>query len=71
MTINKRGQTLSIVGVYLPSIVFSHEQLYVAFSIVTLSKGLRVLVENSPPFQEYTRIVMYAEIFSQIAAIKD
>jgi ATP-dependent DNA helicase PIF1 len=73
MTINKsQGQTLNTVGVYLPSPIFSHGQLYVAFSTVTSPKGLRVLVENGPPsFEDCTPNVVYGEIFSQITAMRD
>ena len=42
MTINKsQGQTLDFVGLYLPSLVFSYGQLYIAMSRIktlTLSK---------------------------------
>jgi ATP-dependent DNA helicase PIF1 len=71
MTINKsQGQTLSTVGVLLPSPVFSHRLLYVALSRVISPKGLRVLIENSPPsFENYTPNVVHEEVFSQITGV--
>jgi len=45
MIINKaQGQTLQTMGVYLPKLVFCHEQLYVAFSRCNSRQGVRVLV---------------------------
>ena len=45
MTINKsQGQSLSKVGLFLRNSVFSHGQLYIAFSKVTNPQGLKVLI---------------------------
>ena len=44
MTINKaQGQTIPIVGVYLPEPVFSHGQLYVALSRATGKSNIKIL----------------------------
>ncbi len=70
MTINKaQGQTLQIVGVYLPKPIFCHGQLYVAFSRCNSRWGVRVLVRggsraalNGAPVGVYTSNLVYCEV---------
>lgn len=64
MTINKsQGQTLSRVGVYLTAPVFSHGQLYVAFSRVTNYHNLQVMAEYDEDTQSHvTKNIVYHEV---------
>jgi hypothetical protein len=74
MTINKsQGQTLKMVGVYLPKSVFCHGQLYVALSRVGNKQAVRVLVEggwvnegefDNVPEGLYTANVVYREVLT-------
>ncbi|KAL6567653.1 hypothetical protein OROGR_001321 [Orobanche gracilis] len=68
MTINKsQGQSLANVGLYLPKPVFSHGQLYVAFSRVTTKKGLKVLAyDKDGNISDTTTNVVYREIFNKL-----
>jgi len=64
MAINKsQGQTLNQVGVYLPRLVFSHGQLYVALSRVSSPSGLKVLTCNQRGVPiDVTKNVVYKDV---------
>ncbi|KAJ9562714.1 LOW QUALITY PROTEIN: hypothetical protein OSB04_007874 [Centaurea solstitialis] len=68
MTINKaQGQTIPVVGVYLPDSVFSHGQLYVALSRGISRGTTKVLVKPTKTFKQdgvYTSNVVYREVLS-------
>jgi hypothetical protein len=70
MTINKaQGQTLKMVGIFLPKPVFTHGQLYVAMSRIRCPEGVKLLVtygwedaHEDAPADVYTRNVVYTEV---------
>ncbi|XP_022872027.1 uncharacterized protein LOC111391107 [Olea europaea var. sylvestris] len=70
MMINKaQGQTLDFVGLYLPELVFSHGQLYVALSRAKTSKSFKVLLKplSIKNLQNtHTKNIVYKEILSFI-----
>ncbi|KAG2194274.1 hypothetical protein INT47_009684 [Mucor saturninus] len=71
MTINKsQGQTLDSVGLYLPSPVFGHGQLYVALSRVRNPSGIKIMLDtpydpNTPQTTTFTTNVVYKEVFTR------
>jgi ATP-dependent DNA helicase PIF1 len=61
ITINKnQGQTFNNVGVYLPSPVYSHGQLYVVISRVTSSVNIKIFNGQGP--NRYMRNVVYKDV---------
>ncbi|KAH1162828.1 hypothetical protein GYH30_001368 [Glycine max] len=68
VTINKsQGQSLSLVGLYLPKPVFSLGKLYVALSRVKSKKGLKVLIHDKDKKQSNsTTNVVFKEVFANL-----
>jgi len=68
MTINKsQGQSLKNVGIYLPSHVFLHGQLYVVISRVTSEQGLKILiVDGDGENINTTSNVVYHKVFCNV-----
>jgi len=70
MTINKaQGQTLKMVGIFLPKPVFTHGQLYAAMLRIGYPEGVKLLVTDGwkdahedAPAGVYTRNVVYTEV---------
>jgi len=68
MTINKaQGQTMKFVGIFLPQPVFSHGQLYVAFSRVSSESKICIMIEGKKYKKigkTFTKNVVYNEILN-------
>ena len=66
LTINKvQGQTIPIVGIYLPDHVFSHGQFYVALSRGVSQSTTKLLVQKGRILEEegvHTRNIVYKDV---------
>ena len=72
MTINKsQGQSFKSIGIYLPSHVFTHGQLYVALSRVGAAEDICLFIDKVGDESHeavageggYTRNIVFKEIF--------
>jgi len=68
MTINKfQGQSLESVGLYLPKLVFSHDQLFVVFLRVQSKSGLKILIHDKEGKQHNaTTNVVFKEVVQNL-----
>ena len=67
MTSNKsQGQSVEHVGINLQTSVFSHGQLYVAFSRYTSPLNISVLLPEQSQESRRTLNVVYKEVFNSI-----
>lgn len=68
MSINKsQGQSLKHVGVYLPTSVFSYDQLYIVISRVTSRKSLNIMLTGDDGEDIYlTSNVVYRKVFRNL-----
>ena len=67
MTINKsQGQSVEHVGINLKTSVFSHGQLYVAFSRCTSLLNISVLLPEQSQESRRTLNIVYKEVFNSI-----
>jgi len=68
ITINKsKGQSPENVGIYLPTHVFSHGQLYVVVLRVTSKEGLKILTtDEDGENTNFTSNVVYEEVFCNV-----
>ena len=65
ITINKaQGQTMKMIGVWLPDSVFGHGQLYVGCGRVGAPQRLRLAVKGDPGNPKYTRNVVFREVLT-------
>jgi ATP-dependent DNA helicase PIF1 len=68
MTINKsQGQTIPNVGIYLPELVFSHGQLYVALSRGVSRSATRVLTKlkvDLDPTGKSAKNIVYRDVIN-------
>nr|GEU39883.1 uncharacterized mitochondrial protein AtMg00810-like [Tanacetum cinerariifolium] len=68
MTIKESWQSLNHVGIYLPNLVFSHGQLYVAISRITSPDGLKIPMtkDDNPELKHRTRNIVFKETFDNL-----